>query len=306
MNPDTDYYSTLGVLDDAEDIVIKAAYRALAQRYHPDRWKGDPTEANRRMADINAAYEILSDPTKRAAYDARRDKSKFRSDDSDTASDDDTSSNSAVNRDWEIAKKYHPGIAEIEQQLKAISRTLGFTYKLTLLESKRFADSSLVATELEQRYLSKYFGNSPKTQAFAKELILEGRRDAAKELNDAVRVLGEVGPDVIARIARDFKTARARSKNVFREYQTTPAYRKELALRIVGWLRERNYSPELLVSYVREYAECFNNKIDVEIRDKRTLLLGTVTDVGFFLWHGSEKRPLAHDKVIDWILRDSQ
>ena len=35
-----DYYRTLGVLDDAEDIVIKAAYHALAQRYHPDRWAG--------------------------------------------------------------------------------------------------------------------------------------------------------------------------------------------------------------------------------------------------------------------------
>ena len=40
MTSDKDYYRILGVLDDAEDIVIKAAYRALAQRYHPDRWQG--------------------------------------------------------------------------------------------------------------------------------------------------------------------------------------------------------------------------------------------------------------------------
>ena len=40
-------------------------------------------------------------------------------------------------------------------------------------------------------------------------MILEGRRDAAKELNDAVRVLGEVGPDAMEKIARDFKTARS-------------------------------------------------------------------------------------------------
>ena len=38
-----DYYRTLGVLDDAEDIIIRAAYKALAQRYHPDKWKGDAT-----------------------------------------------------------------------------------------------------------------------------------------------------------------------------------------------------------------------------------------------------------------------
>ena len=50
-----DYYRTLGVLDDAEDIIIRAAYKALAQRYHPDKWKGDPQEANKRMSDINEA-----------------------------------------------------------------------------------------------------------------------------------------------------------------------------------------------------------------------------------------------------------
>ena len=65
MTSDKDYYRILGVLDDAEDIVIKAAYRALAQRYHPDRWQGDAGEATRRMAEINAAYAILSDTVTR-------------------------------------------------------------------------------------------------------------------------------------------------------------------------------------------------------------------------------------------------
>ena len=67
MNPD--YYRNLGVLDDAEDVVIRAAYRALAQRYHPDKWQGDATEATRRMQRINEAYGILSDSVKRRHYD---------------------------------------------------------------------------------------------------------------------------------------------------------------------------------------------------------------------------------------------
>ena len=62
---DKDYYRILGVLDDAEDIIIRAAYKALAQRYHPDKWLGSPEEANRRMAEINEAYSVLSDPIKR-------------------------------------------------------------------------------------------------------------------------------------------------------------------------------------------------------------------------------------------------
>ena len=64
-----DYYRTLGILDDAEDIIIKAAYRALAQRYHPDKWLGDKVEATKRMAEINEAYEVLSDNLKRTQYD---------------------------------------------------------------------------------------------------------------------------------------------------------------------------------------------------------------------------------------------
>ena len=67
-----DHYSTLGVLPDAEEIVITAAYRALAQRYHPDRWKGDKDEAHRRMSAINAAYHTVGDKTRRAEYDKSR------------------------------------------------------------------------------------------------------------------------------------------------------------------------------------------------------------------------------------------
>ncbi len=54
-----DLYVVLGILPDAEDVVIKAAYRALAQRYHPDRWVGDAAEAHQRMTRINEAYEVL-------------------------------------------------------------------------------------------------------------------------------------------------------------------------------------------------------------------------------------------------------
>jgi DnaJ-class molecular chaperone len=63
------YYKILGVMDDAEDIVIRAAYKALAQRYHPDKWQGDEDSANRKMSDINEAYGVLSDKAKRATYD---------------------------------------------------------------------------------------------------------------------------------------------------------------------------------------------------------------------------------------------
>ena len=71
-SPILDYYAVLGVHPTAEDIVIRAAYKALAQRYHPDRFAGSKDEAHRRMSDLTKAYEVLADPLRRPKYDRRR------------------------------------------------------------------------------------------------------------------------------------------------------------------------------------------------------------------------------------------
>ncbi len=65
----TDLYKVLGVERNADDKKLKAAYRRLAKRYHPDMNPGDG-EAERRFKEIGEAYAILSDPEKRKIYDA--------------------------------------------------------------------------------------------------------------------------------------------------------------------------------------------------------------------------------------------
>jgi molecular chaperone DnaJ len=67
MVTERDYYEILGVLRDSSDAEIKRAYRKLAQQWHPDVNK-DPT-APERFKELNEAYQVLSDPQRRQAYD---------------------------------------------------------------------------------------------------------------------------------------------------------------------------------------------------------------------------------------------
>lgn len=65
-----DFYKILGVIDSAELVVIKAAYKALMMLYHPDRSSGNKeAEAVRKSKELNEAYAVLVDPEKRRKYD---------------------------------------------------------------------------------------------------------------------------------------------------------------------------------------------------------------------------------------------
>lgn len=188
-----DYYSILGVLHDADAAVIKAAYRALAQRYHPDRWAGDAAEAHRRMAELNEAIAVVGDAQQRAAYDRSRTPGKQ----GDFASGDDSAEEavfsdalSEVEERWQIACSVFPDLSGYRERLGRISSSLAFSYVVGLLETKTFSERANVAAHLEHVFLERHFGTNQRVLEYARYLVFHGQRDAAKALNRLVDVLG--------------------------------------------------------------------------------------------------------------------
>jgi len=207
MNPDKDYYAALGVAPGAEDIVIRAAYRALAQRYHPDRFHGTRELAHARMSELNEAYAILSEPQQRKSYDhgrnARKDSgtSEFGETEASAPPGDDP-----LEKDWRIALKYYPDLAGLEKRMSQFSWKLANTYRAYLLETKQFEPRESLAALMENHFLRTYFGDNEKCLSFAKRLIIAKQRKAALALNETIRVLGSNADmsAVIAKIGRDF------------------------------------------------------------------------------------------------------
>ncbi len=61
-----DYYAVLGISKEADQAAVRRAFRKLARRYHPDMGEGSSSD---RFREITEAYETLSDPVRRRAYD---------------------------------------------------------------------------------------------------------------------------------------------------------------------------------------------------------------------------------------------
>ena len=202
-----DHYRVLGVIQDAEDIVIKAAYRVLAQRYHPDKWVGSQDEATIRMSEINKAFTVLSDQNRRKQYD--RDLSSHEYNEPEESSgnavyEDDLGT--SLDHNWSAVAKYFPDLEDIVNGLSKISKPLVQTYKVYMLENKEFNKRKEIADKFEREFLEKYFGKNEEIIKFSRFLMVWGVKSAAKELNQAINLLGnDIQPkSIINKILEDY------------------------------------------------------------------------------------------------------
>ena len=134
MRRNINYYHLLGVHHTAEPIVIKAAYKALIKKYHPDVFRGSKIEANKIVKELNEAYEILSDPNKREEYDSNlqsKTNSFNRFDIEQTTND----TSDLFKDEWELIIEYYPKAENERQNLLKLSQIAALYFQIILIET---------------------------------------------------------------------------------------------------------------------------------------------------------------------------
>lgn len=192
------------------------------------------------MAELNAAYQVLSEPTRRAQYDNARNRNRqadFGS--SEEKSEAFSGALDEIEDRWQIACSIYPDLADNRARLREVSAALAFAYVATILTTKRFAERSELARTMDQAFLERYFSSDQQIIEYARRLIAAGQRVAARALNRLVDVVGVTdGPDrLIARIDEQFdlQSLWAKQSLVWRVHQYAEFRDAQELARLLGY-----------------------------------------------------------------------
>ena len=189
------YYHILGLSFESspERQLIEAAYKALVKIYHPDVYKGDEKTLNRKIAEINEAYDTLGNLEKKEIYDEKLKKFQIEKsfDYSDEEFEDKDLFNSRfIDDDWEIALLVYPELENKKKNLFMYSQKLAFQFQFYLLETKEFFKLNEISDRFIDAFLERKFGTSSEIKSFSKILIEKGLRKNAIYLNRLIKVIG--------------------------------------------------------------------------------------------------------------------
>lgn len=169
------HYDVLGVSPGTPDVVIKAAYRALAKEYHPDGPSASPDSADK-FIEIQTAYAVLSKPQARREYDAELQETIAREAPSTRAA-------WLPTAPWQPVHQARLDIERICARLALYSEPLAQSFHAAYLRGECGEEPERFAMEMESNFFREYFGEDPDMQALARLLLLGGRTGAAYSLN---------------------------------------------------------------------------------------------------------------------------
>jgi curved DNA-binding protein CbpA len=185
-------YKVLGLSPTAHQAVVKAAYRALAQHYHPDSYSGDKEEAHAMMVRINLAYELIGNPSARARFDEQ------------CATDDDPAAKGFSDPpEWAIACRYYPYLSRFSEALELAHPAMKHSYISAVLAEKAFSKSDKIPRKVFTEFMESRFGPYSTLSLAATCLLLHRRDSLFLELEAAARIIGKKeAPNAILNVER--------------------------------------------------------------------------------------------------------
>ena len=175
------YYSLFGITPDADIKLIKAAYKVLCAKYHPDKYKGQ--DATEMMQKINNAYGTLSDSSKRKKYDEIWGKSNNYNSTNEGNKDSYTDVEREIEENWRMATDIYPELLVQYKILEVISHNLAVGFKISILDERNFSEIEQKATLMKESFIETYFGCNKKIQQLALEYIYDNNKEVAREIN---------------------------------------------------------------------------------------------------------------------------
>jgi len=200
-NSNIDPYEILGVPFGASIEVCKATYKSLTKIYHPDVFVGEKAYAEKRMAELNAAFEFLNNPSRKKKFDEAGEqpnqKEKSQEYEPDNDSEEFTKASNALRKNWDFACEFHPELLQLHEDLRRLNSQTAFLFMAVIVEEKLYAKAPEFAEHLEDQFLISKFGEDSDLKKIAKYAILKKEKKFAQDLNRALKVLGESSKDQI-------------------------------------------------------------------------------------------------------------
>lgn len=259
-----DYYEILGINPKAEIVIITAAYRALVQIYHPDKWKGDKKIGEQKIRDINEAYETLKDASKRKKYDEQYFSFKKEANDfdKDNFNEEYNVYDKIIVKSWKFAQEYYPEIVSYYNELKKINKNLAWQFQVICVEDKCFSDAKNVYSALKNDFLTRFFGKNKELNQLALDAILKGNKQIAKEINQAVNILGEnaaqeIKIKILNKFSSFYKNPNINEIYSYKGFRVKKDYKKNVYKIIATTAFGRRHLDETFISI-----EDFENYID--------------------------------------------
>ena len=222
MSSSNNYYTFMGIDKSADIEVIKTVYRVLAKKYHPDHYIGSTEKAEDLFRTLNKAFTILSNKDKRKKYDQTLDDNgDFTSNYKETFHHDDENFNasnydSSIHNSWLVAERVYPEINKCREKLGQLNSTLAIAYTSYLVEHKAFSNALSLSNQFQEMFLSTYFGKDKSIQKLAFQLIIQGYKHLAVDLNKIIKVIGT--PEQTNGLIDKFLTIHNLSKDAYWKY----------------------------------------------------------------------------------------